>query len=98
MANQAIVGYLQQQVLTLTQDGRIIIGTLQGFDVHGSIILSGSVERIYSMDAGVEVVPLGLYVMKGDAVSVIAEFDAEKDKASDLSEIRAEPILPVRHY
>lgn len=52
----------------LTQDGRIIVGTLQGFDAVGSVILSGSVERIYSLDAGVEEIPLGLYVMRGDSM------------------------------
>ena len=32
--------------------------------------MSDCVEREYSMDAGVDFVPLGLYMIKGDNVSV----------------------------
>lgn len=60
--------HLAGQVLTLTQDGRVIVGTLCGFDNVGSVILSSCVERIFSMDAGVEEVPLGLYILRGDAM------------------------------
>jgi U6 snRNA-associated Sm-like protein LSm8 len=41
-------------------------GTLVGFDQRSNVVLSESVERIYSMDEGVEEVPLGLYLVKGD--------------------------------
>lgn len=57
-------------MLTVTQDGRIIIGLLRGVDNVGSVILSGCVERIYSADSGVEEVPLGLYIVRGDAMYV----------------------------
>ena len=59
-----------EQVLLITQDGRVILGTLRGFDAVGSIILSGCVERIFSADAGVEEVPLGLYILRGDSMCV----------------------------
>ena len=57
-----------EQVLAVTQDGRVIVGTLRGFDNVGSVILSGCVERIFSAESGVEEVPLGLYVVRGDAM------------------------------
>jgi U6 snRNA-associated Sm-like protein LSm8 len=57
-----------EQVLAVTQDGRVIVGTLRGFDNVGSVILSGCVERIFTGDAGVEEVPLGLYIVRGDAM------------------------------
>lgn len=43
-------------------------GKLKGFDVRTNLILADSVEREYSIDAGVEMVPLGLYMIKGDNV------------------------------
>lgn len=43
-------------------------GKLKGFDVRTNLILADSVEREYSADAGVEMVPLGLYMIKGDNV------------------------------
>jgi U6 snRNA-associated Sm-like protein LSm8 len=57
-----------EQVLAITQDGRVIVGTLQGFDNVGSVILSGCVERIFSTETGVEEVPLGLYIVRGDSM------------------------------
>lgn len=67
--------YLSQKVLLLTQDGRILVGVLQGFDAVGSVILSNTIERIFTApdedegeQGGVEEVELGLYVLRGDAM------------------------------
>lgn len=57
-----------EQVLVVTQDGRVIVGKLRGSDAVGSIILAEAVERIFSPDEGVEQVPLGLYIMRGDSM------------------------------
>ena len=46
-------------------------GKLAGFDQRSDVVLSESVERIYSMDEGVEEVPLGLYLVKGDQMCVL---------------------------
>ena len=42
-------------------------GKLKGFDVRTNIIMSDCVEREYSVE-GVEMIPLGLYMIKGDNV------------------------------
>ena len=65
--------YLSLQVMLLTQDGRLLTGVLQGFDNVGSIILSNTVERIFSSgddgeEGGMEELDLGLYVLRGDAM------------------------------
>ena len=41
-------------------------GVLRGYDQRSDIVLSESVERVYNIDDGVEQVPLGLYLVKGD--------------------------------
>lgn len=41
-------------------------GTLAGFDQRSNVVLSNSTERVYSLEEGVEEVPLGLYLVKGD--------------------------------
>lgn len=41
-------------------------GNLAGFDAKSNVILSDCVERTYSMEEGVEEVPMGLYLIKGD--------------------------------
>lgn len=43
-------------------------GKLRGCDPRTNIILSDCVEREYSTDQGVEMIPLGLYMIKGDNV------------------------------
>lgn len=45
-------------------------GTLAGFDQRANVVLSDSKERVYSIDEGVEEVPLGLYLVKGDMMCV----------------------------
>lgn len=93
----ALQQYQDQQVLVITQDGRVIVGTLKGSDSVGSIILAGSVERIFSPDEGVEELPLGLYILRGDSICLVGLVDEEKDKDIDLAKIMAEPIPETRH-
>lgn len=43
-------------------------GTLKAFDLRSNVVLSDCVEREFSAEEGVEMVPLGLYMIKGDNV------------------------------
>ena len=43
---------------------------MAGFDQKSNVVLSDSKERVYSMEEGVEEVPLGLYLVKGDMMYV----------------------------
>lgn len=47
-------------------------GVLAGFDQKSNVVLSESKERVYSMEEGVEEIPLGLYLVKGDMMSVLS--------------------------
>jgi hypothetical protein len=47
-----------------------IQGVLAGYDQKSNVVLSDSKERVYSADEGVEEVPLGLYLVKGDMMYV----------------------------
>lgn len=44
---------------------------MAGFDQKSNVVLSDSKERVYSMEDGVEEIPLGLYLVKGDQMCVI---------------------------
>lgn len=46
----------------------MVQGLLKGYDQLTNLVLSESVERIFSQDAGVETVELGLYIVRGDCV------------------------------
>ncbi|KAL8278367.1 hypothetical protein RQP46_009259 [Phenoliferia psychrophenolica] len=93
----ALAQYIDKQVLIITQDGRTIVGELKGFDQTTNVILSHSVERVYSMDEGVREDELGLYVVRGDNITLIGEVDEAIDKTIDLASIRADPIAEIVH-
>lgn len=56
----------------------MIVGTLIGHDQVQNLILKEAHERIYSDDTDVEEMPLGLYLVRGDNLCVVAEFDPSK--------------------
>ncbi|GAA5930224.1 hypothetical protein JCM1841_000608 [Sporobolomyces salmonicolor] len=93
----ALTAYVDKRVLVITQDGRTIVGELQGFDQTTNVILASSTERVYSLEEGVEEVPLGVYIVRGDNISLIGLVDPEADAQVDLSAVRAEPIGEVVH-
>ncbi|XP_065830105.1 U6 snRNA-associated Sm-like protein LSm8 [Oscarella lobularis] len=89
--------YVNHTVSVITNDGRVIVGLLKGFDQTVNIILDDSHERVFSASAGIEQVNLGLYIVRGDNIAVIGEIDVETDSALDLGEIKAEPLNHVVH-
>ncbi|KAF7977343.1 hypothetical protein HWV62_23476 [Athelia sp. TMB] len=93
----SLQGYVDRRVLLILQDGRAIVGIMAGFDQKSNVVLSDSKERVYSMEEGVEEVPLGLYLVKGDMIVLIGELDEALDGAVDLTTIHAEPIPPIRY-
>ncbi|XP_076447751.1 U6 snRNA-associated Sm-like protein LSm8 [Babylonia areolata] len=93
----ALESYVNKTVSIVTADGRIIVGTLKGFDQTINLILDESHERVFSTSQGMEQVILGLYIVRGDNVAVIGEVDDETDSRVDFDNIRAEPLNPVVH-
>ena len=57
-------------VNVITVDGRVFVGVLKGFDQSANLIIANAVERVFSADAPVKHLPLGLYLLRGDNVSV----------------------------
>ncbi|XP_062557087.1 U6 snRNA-associated Sm-like protein LSm8 [Armigeres subalbatus] len=89
--------YVNTTVSIITADGRNFVGTLKGFDQTINIILDESHERVYSMNAGIEQVVLGLHIIRGDNVAVIGQLDESIDSKLDFSTIRGTPLEPVVH-
>lgn len=88
---------VEQQISVVTNDGRLFVGVLRGFDQTSNVILSDCQERVFDTEKGVEQVVLGLYVIRGDNIAVLGEVDEEIDSRIDLSNIRAAPLKPVVH-
>ncbi|KAJ8603786.1 hypothetical protein CTAYLR_000187 [Chrysophaeum taylorii] len=93
----ALSEWVDKQISVITCDGRNIVGQLRGFDQVTNVILDECHERVFSMEAGVEQVVHGLYIIRGDNIAVIGELDAELDAKTDLDTVRAEPLKPVVH-
>ncbi|XP_055627950.1 U6 snRNA-associated Sm-like protein LSm8 [Toxorhynchites rutilus septentrionalis] len=89
--------YVNNTVSIITADGRNFVGTMKGFDQTINIILDESHERVYSMNAGIEQVVLGLHIIRGDNVAVIGQLDESIDSKIDFSTIRGMPLEPVVH-
>eukprot|EP00937_MAST-01D_sp_MAST-1D-sp2_P007980 g7980.t1 len=90
-------GLIDRTVSIVTNDGRNLVGQLKGFDQALNVILEECHERVYSLDTGVEQVVLGLYIIRGDNIAIVAELDMEADGKTDLSKVSAAPLKPVVH-
>lgn len=75
-----LIEYVDKKVNVITNDGRNVIGLMRGFDQVCNIILEKCSERVFTRDTGVQVIPLGLQVIRGDNVAVVGEVDVEKDQ------------------
>ncbi|BHF63477.1 U4/U6-U5 snRNP complex subunit lsm8 [Sparganum proliferum] len=89
--------YVGRLVNIITSDGRSIVGTLKGFDNVINLVVKDSHERVFSPIDGVERVPLGLFIIRGQNVAVIGEIDEDMDNRLDFSNLRAEPLNPIVH-
>ena len=84
----------------LTSDGRLLSGILKGYDQLQNLVLQTSYEIVYSLDSPPEKIELGLFVIRGDNVAVIADGliggsnDGEKGE-EEIEDVRAEPINEI---
>lgn len=90
-------GFLNQRVIVLTNDGRVLLGSLSGFDPQCNLVLEKCVERIFSSDAGVEEQEHGLFVVRGDNVATIGEVDNSIDDPIDWNTVIANPLKDIKH-
>ena len=91
-----IAAYLESIVSVITSDGRHLVGTLKGCDQVTNIVLEDCTERIYG-ETGVESVPLGLFIVRGDNVAIIGDLDTDADDKTDFSLVRGQALPSVIH-
>lgn len=72
-------------------------GLLRGYDQTNNLVLEDCHERVYSAKSGVELEPLGLYMIRGDNVAVIGEVDEDLDAGIDFSKLQAAPLKPIHN-
>ena len=86
---------LARDVLVLTNDGKILCATLEGFDHSCNVVLSDCHERIFDKIQGVQVIRHGLFVLRGDNLALIGELNGTKD--DDLTSLTVPPLKPIVH-
>ena len=94
---QTLAQLLGKKVSIITCDGRNLCGVLKGYDRATNLAIADCHEKVYSMVEGVEVIELGLFVIRGDNVSIVGEIDLEMEASVDLRVVRGQQIAPVRH-
>jgi small nuclear ribonucleoprotein (snRNP)-like protein len=57
-------------VCIVTLEGRCLVGTLRGVDLVNNLVLENSHERTFHADRGMEMEPMGLYLVRGDSLCV----------------------------
>lgn len=93
----ALREFQDQQVHIITADGRNIIGKLSGYDQLQNLILSAASEHVFSPSAKPDVVPLGLYMIRGDNVAAVGLHIVEEGGADIFKDIKCEPVGSIRH-
>ena len=93
----SLTPWTTKRIAVLTTDGRLLHGTLSGHDHLQNLILQNTIERVYSSDKPVELVDLGVYIVRGDCVVLVSEVDEVFDGKRELEGERADPIKAVVH-
>ncbi|XP_055336208.1 U6 snRNA-associated Sm-like protein LSm8 [Paramacrobiotus metropolitanus] len=89
--------FFNKRVLIITNDGRTLLGTFQGYDQTINVVLTDASERVFSSYKAVETVALGVYMIRGDNIAVVGDIDEELDSQLDFDGIRADPLHQIVH-
>ena len=90
-----LIGHFVQ---IISIEGRIFIGELNSYDQLMNIVLKNCIERIFSIDKGVREEKMGLYMLRGDNVAIISEYNLNKEKSTDYSKIKSEKLKEFLNY
>jgi len=87
----SLAEWREKSICVITSDGRIILGNLVGHDQVQNLILNDAKERVYSNGLSPEEVELGLYMIRGDNVCMVAEYDPDLWTDDSVA-----PLAPIR--
>ena len=85
-------------VQVISIEGRVFIGELNSYDQLMNIILKNCIERIFNKEKGVREEKMGLYMLRGDNVAIISEYNLNKEKSTDYSKIKSEKLKEFLNY
>lgn len=86
---ESIIG---QRAKFITNDGRVFVGILKGLDQALNCIITEAEQRVYSLEKGVVVHPLGTYFIRGDTIVALGEFVQTQQEFQALAETKAKVL------
>ena len=67
---ESLAALIGKVVLVVTLEGRSLVGTLKGYDNVCNLVLENTFERTFHLDKGMQLEPMGLYLVRGDSLCV----------------------------
>ncbi|KAF4124022.1 U6 snRNA-associated Sm-like protein LSm8 [Geosmithia morbida] len=89
-----------EKVLIVTADSRILVGTLSACDHSTNLVLNQATERIIREqddDEESTIIPLGLYLVRGDNVCSVGLVDEKLDDSINWTKVKGSAIGGVKH-
>ncbi|GFS31486.1 u6 snRNA-associated Sm-like protein LSm1 [Trichonephila clavipes] len=86
---------IDKKIMVELRDGRVLIGYLRSIDQFANLVLHRTVERIH-VDSRYGEIPLGVFIVRGDNVVLLGEFDDDRDRATKLVQVSKEEILEAQ--
>ena len=86
--------------MVLTADGRSLVGLLLSCDQVTNLVLQNTIERVIRPredPEDSEVIPHGLYLVRGENVVVCGLVDEELDTSIDWTKVRGAVIGGIKH-
>ncbi len=85
-------------VSIITNEGRVFTGMLKSFDQSMNVVLNNCYEKIYSLNQGVVFDKMGLYLIRGDNIAILAEVDELLEKQVDYKLVKGEKIKEMKFH
>lgn len=79
----------------IATDGNMYVGVLEGYDHSTNIAIRDASHRIISEESCVDR-PIGLFVIRGDCVSLIGKTDPDLETKIDWTAVRGKPLRRIR--
>mmetsp|Transcript_21502 Transcript_21502/g.23998 ORF Transcript_21502/g.23998 Transcript_21502/m.23998 type:complete len:135 (+) Transcript_21502:73-477(+) len=79
-ATTSLVEELDKKILVVLRDGRKYVGILRSFDQFANVVMEDTVERVF-VDNKYGEKDIGLFVVRGENVTLIGELDLDKEAA-----------------
>ena len=89
-----------EKILVITADGRTLVGTLLSCDQLTNIVLNETIERIIRPQDDPEPsseVSHGLYLVRGDNITICGLVDEDLDNSINWAEVRGQVIGGTKH-